>query len=107
MVDDENYFELGLNIRLGFNFSVSPKDVLSMKVGSGPYFVNVETEKQAKGFIFSDYYLITYKRSLNKSIKPVLIEFEFGYRHLSNAGLNQPNRSICNIIFGLGIYKTF
>lgn len=106
VVDDRNYFEFGLNIRLGFNFSVSPKDALTLKVGAGPHYINVETEKQAKGFIFSDYYLINYKRGIGQAIKPFLLEFELGYRHLSNAGLDHPNRSICNIIFGLGIYKT-
>lgn len=107
VIEDKNYYEFGFNIRLGFNFSISPKDVISTKIGSGPHYISVETEKQAKGFTFSDYYLITIKRSLNKAVKPILIEFEFGYRHLSNAGLKVPNRSISNFIFGLGIYKTF
>lgn len=106
VVEDKKYYEFGLNVRLGFNFSISSKDVISTKLGSGPHYVNVETTKQAKGFIFSDYYLITYKRSLSKNIKPVLIEIEFGYRHMSNAGLKMPNRSISNFIFGLGIYKS-
>lgn len=107
VIDDKNYYELGFNVRLGFNFSLSPKDIISTKIGSGPHYITVVTEKQSNGFIFSDYYLITYKRSLNKAVKPILVELEFGYRHLSNAGIKSPNRSISNFIFGLGFYKVF
>lgn len=107
VVEDKTYFEIGLNVRLGFNFLISKNNVISTKIGSGPHYVNVVTTKQASGFIFSDYFLITYKRRISKKIKPVLLEFEFGYRHISNAGLKEPNRSISNFILGLGIYKCF
>lgn len=107
VVEDKKYYEFGLNVRLGFNFLISKNDLISTKIGCGPHSITVETEKQANGFIFSDYYLITYKRSLGKSFKPILVEFEFGYRHMSNAGLQSPNRSISNFIFGVGFYKCF
>jgi hypothetical protein len=100
-------YEMGINVRLGFNFSFSPNDVLSLKLASGPHYITVETEKQANGFIFSDYYLVTYDRRFFISHSPFAIKFEFGYRHISNAGLQEPNRSISNFIFGLGLSKVF
>ena len=106
-VKSDRYFEVGINVRLGFNFSLSPNDVISFKLASGPHYVTVETEKQAKGFIFSDYYLVAYRRGFNISKKNYALDFEFGYRHISNAGLQEPNRSISNFIFGFGFMRSF
>ena len=107
-VDDERSdFEYGLNVRLGLDFSLSANDVLSLKIGSGPHYITVETEKQANGFIFADYYLIAYDRLINIGSLPFVLEFEFGYRHISNGWISEPNRSISNFIFGMGFSKAF
>lgn len=105
--DDNSNYEFGLGVRLGFNFSLSPNDLLSMKLGSGPHYITVNTEKQASGFIFSDYYLVCYDRLFYIGKEPFALELEFGYRHISNAGLTEPNRSISNFIFGLGTSWVF
>ena len=106
-VKDCRFIEFGLNIRLGLNFEVSEKNIICVKIASGPHYMNCETEKQANGFIFSDYYLVTYKRGLKISKADFTFDFEFGYRHISNAGFKEPNRSISNFIFGLGFYRSF
>ncbi len=107
-LDDVNSdFEVGINFRLTANLSLSPNDVLRFKLGSGPHYISVETELQAQGFIFSDYFLLAYDRRIYINTNPFMLEFEFGYRHISNAGLNEPNRSIANFIFGLGLSKIF
>jgi hypothetical protein len=105
--DDPSNYEFGLNVRLGFNLQATPNDLFSFKIASGPHYITVETEKQASGFIFSDYYLITYDRRLYLGNQAFALELEFGYRHMSNAGIQEPNRSICNFIFGLGFSKLF
>jgi hypothetical protein len=105
--DDRSDYEFGLNVRLGVNYSLSDNDVLSFKLASGPHYITVDTEKQAKGFIFSDYYLLCYKKQLNNGRYPFILEFEFGYRHISNGWLKEPNRSISNFIFGLGFSQEF
>ena len=102
---DEDNYEFGINVRLGANLSLSPNDVLSLKIATGPHYITVETEKQANGFIFSDYLLIVYDRRFFINKSPFAIEFEFGFRHISNAGLQEPNRSISNFIFGVGLSK--
>lgn len=98
-----DYFEVGVNLRLSANFSLSPDDVLRLMLASGPQYISVQTEKQAKGFSFSDYYLLAYDRRISVKRMHYGLRFEFGYRHVSNAGLKEPNRSISNFIFGLGI----
>ncbi len=107
VVEDRPYYEFGLNIRLCLNFSLSPNDLISAKTGCGPHYITAETEKQANGFIFSDYLLAAYTRSLMISGELFAVEFEFGYRHISNAGIKDPNGGISNFIFGLGMYKYF
>ncbi len=105
--DDPSNYEFGLNIRLGFNLAVSPNDLFSFKLASGPHRISAETEKQATGFLLSDYYLITYDRRLFIGKQAFALELEFGYRHMSNAGFKEPNRSISNFIFGLGFSALF
>ncbi len=104
---DRSYYEFGLNVRLGLNYSISDNDLLSFKLASGPHYITVDTEKQAKGFIFSDYYLFCYRKLLNNGQHPFVLEFEFGYRHISNGWIKEPNRSISNFIFGLGFSREF
>jgi hypothetical protein len=105
--DDNSNYEFGLNVRLGFNLAPSPNDLVSFKLGSGPHYITVETEKQANGFLFSDYFLLAYDRRLYFGKQAFALELEFGYRHISNAGFQQPNRSISNFIFGLGFSVVF
>ncbi len=99
----EGNYEVGVNIRLAGNFSLSPNDVISAKLATGPHYFTVETEKQAEGFLFSDYYLLTYNRRFFIRDIPFSMLLETGYRHMSNAGLQMPNRSVSNFIFGLGV----
>jgi hypothetical protein len=47
------------------------------------------------------------RRGFKISNEEFIFDFEFGYRHISNAGIKEPNRSISNFIFGLGLYKSF
>ena len=106
-VKECRFIEFGLNVRLSLNFQLSTNDILSAKIASGPHYMSCETEKQAKGFIFSDYYLLTYRRGFTISEVSFAFDFEFGYRHMSNAGIQEPNRSISNFIIGIGLIKTF
>jgi hypothetical protein len=103
----KRYYEFGLNLRLGFNLAISDKDVIRLIAASGPQYINVETEKQAKGFVFSDNYLLNYERLIYLAKQPFSISFEAGFRHISNAGIKEPNRSINNFIFGIGINYVF
>jgi len=107
VVEDRQYYEFGLNVRLSVNFSLSAHDLLSAKIGSGPHYFTAETRRQTKGFIFSDYFLATYTRGFLISGKMFAVEFEFGYRHISNANIYNPNGGISNFVVGFGFYKSF
>lgn len=69
-------------------------------VSAGPHFVSKSPEYQASGFIFSDNIAIGLNQKLSHKM---YFDLRFGYRHLSNAGLNRPNRGINNWIIGLGM----
>ena len=102
-----NSYEFGLNVRLSANYSISSNDLLSFKIGSGPHYFAHETRRQTKGFIFSDNFLVTYTRGFMISGKMFAVEFELGYRHISNANIYNPNGGISNFVVGFGFYKTF
>jgi hypothetical protein len=105
--EDRSNYEFGLNLRLGFNYSLPDNNLLSFKLGTGPHYITVKTEKQASGFIFSDYYLLCYNKLITNGKKAFVLEFELGYRHISNGWIKEPNRSISNFIFGLGFSTAF
>lgn len=96
-------FEFGLN--LGFSFDVIRTRKLSMNaaIGAGPHYITVNTGLQAPGFIFSDNFEIGASYHLFDINAVVLLKMRF--RHISNAGLNEPNGGIDNlfIVGGLGI----
>ncbi len=94
-------FEFGINAGLSYNFLQTQKVSLHAAIGSGPHFITVRTGKQAKGFIFSDNLEIGALYRL-KSIDAALV-FKLRYRHISNAGLNEPNGGIDNLFFITGI----
>lgn len=100
--------EFGLNIFLDLGIELAPNSILSINVGTGPYYINVTTEKQANGFIFSDYFLLAYKHRIGGHTKQLWeISFYSGIRHVSNGFLKKPNNGIDNIIIGFGFGKLF
>lgn len=100
--------EFGLNMFLDLGIELSPNSILSINVGTGPYYINVTTEKQANGFIFSDYLLLAFKHRIGRNIKNMWeINFYGGIRHLSNGFLKKPNNGIDNIITGIGFGNLF
>jgi len=101
-------YEMGVDAFLELSIAISKKSIISVNIGSGPYFISVETEKQANGYIFSNYLLLAYKRrlALNRE-KTWEINFYGGVRHISNARLKDPNFGIDSVIFGIGFGRLF
>lgn len=99
-------WEAGLNVRLCFNFSISHRDVITFKAASGPHFITVEANRQADGFVFSDYFILAYKKGFPASKdNNMYFEAYIGFRHVSSAGINMPTDGINNGIIGVGIGK--
>ena len=97
----KNTFEFGLNLSLLYFFPFSDKNGLSVSIGSGPHYLSLKTEKQAKGFIFSDNFEIGYYQKIGErfgfSLKP-------RFRHISNAGFQSPNEGIDNFFVMVGLF---
>lgn len=95
-------YEAGLNVRIKLNFAITSKDVMSLQIGSGPHYTNIKTTKQASGYIFSDNFLWSYRRWIGAWC---LIDVQAGFRHISNAGIQEPNGGIDNVILSIGFQK--
>ena len=84
-------YEFGVGVGLKYAYPVS--DVFSVYIlGSvGPHYITLNTEDQAQGFIFAD----TIGGGMSVTISPgSALNFEYRFRHLSNAGLELPNHGI-------------
>ena len=102
---DQINLEVGMLVYLSANFSVTQWDMISFITGAGPHFISVETERQANGFVFSDNLFLSYRRKMILNRSPWELSIYGGFRHLSNAGIKQPNDGIDNIMVGLGFVK--
>jgi len=98
----ETTYEFGINVRANLNFAINNHDVLRGIIGSGPQYFNCHTCRQAYGFLFSDYLLIGYRRYFILNDRYCNFDFEIGYRHISNAGICEPNGGFDNLILGIG-----
>lgn len=93
-------FEYGINLGVLFRMNCCG-DLLSYYtiISAGPHYISGSIKRQAAGFIFSDNLSI----GLNiKLIEDIYLDVRAGYRHLSNANLNQPNIGIDSIILSSG-----
>ncbi len=93
--------EFGLNPGLQYFFPFSSKSGVAASVGIGPHYLSLATELQAKGFIFSDNFEIGYYQQLGERLG---FSIKSRFRHLSNAGLKEPNIGIDNFFLMLGIF---
>lgn len=98
-------YEFGVNMGLSYLFVNSSRLKLNAAIGSGPHFITINTGKQARGFIFSDNFEIGASYNLYK-INTVLV-LKTRYRHISNAGLQEPNGGIDNLFLIAGVGTKF
>jgi len=104
---DQFNFEVGMFVSFNLGYALTDWDMISLMAGAGPHYISVVTEKQASGFIFSDNFLLAYRRKMMIDSSPFEVSLYGGFRHLSNASLKQPNGGIDNIMTGVGFYKLF
>ncbi len=70
--------------------------------GVGPHYVSGLPDRQAAGFIFSDNLMLGCGVRLPADY---ILDFYGGFRHLSNAGIRQPNGGINSLMLFIGIRK--
>ncbi len=87
-------YEFGINMGISYFFIQTQKLSLNAALGSGPHYITVDTGRQSSGFIFSDNFELGAAYDLKSVNTSILLKFR--YRHISNAGLKEPNGGIDN-----------
>ncbi len=104
--EDENTFlqqghELGVNVGISIRKSPANKPYsYYLALSSGPHYTSDTPGRQTPGFIFSDNLFVglDYEVFTNANVS-----FQFGFRHISNAGISNPNGGINNVIGKIGV----
>ena len=98
-------YEFGTNFGFMFNQPINKELSLVAAIGSGPHFISVITSLQASGFIFSDNFELGFLYEVPEWGSFVTAKARF--RHISNAGIENPNGGIDNGFVVIGIGKLF
>jgi|SRR5690554_4220802 len=101
---DKFLFEAGVNLGIAYEYYIPNAAILFFGIGVGPHYINISTDKQANGFIFSDNVFAGVHHILSPKL---MMTYQVKLRHISNAGLQSPNRGIDNLFAGLGISYFF
>lgn len=99
-----NDLEFGCNFGFRYELELNDKNRLYWAIGTGPHFVSVETSMQANGYIFSDNFMMGWYRQIGDNLYSNL---HYRFRHISNAGLQKPNKGIDNHFIGFGLSRRF
>jgi hypothetical protein len=98
----ENGLEFGVNIGLLARKNLfKNRSAIYGLISAGPHFITKSTERQARGFIFSDNFAMGFLQNISQKI---YLDLRLGYRHLSNAGLQNPNGGIDKWVASFGVY---
>ena len=90
--------EFALNVGLQAKFGIV-KSMSAYILGSiGPTFSNTETDRLNSGMSFSDIIALGFNYDTSFS----LMDFRLSFRHVSNAGLNNPNKGYNSLNFEVG-----
>ena len=97
---DKFLFETGVNLGVAYEFYIPNVAILFFGGSIGPHYINLNTDLQANGFIFSDNVFAGVHQILSPDF---MMTYQVKYRHISNAGLQNPNGGIDNFFAGIGI----
>lgn len=93
--------EFGLNAGLTYGWDLG-RSHLYGGISAGPHYTGVRTSLQARGFIFSDNFFVGLRSPLSKNIQ---FDLQARFRHLSNAGIQSPNKGIDNFLVVMGVSR--
>ena len=94
-------YEFGINAGLLIQQPLSIKNGFTLSLGAGPHFISLETEMQANGFIFSDNFELGFYQQFWENTG---LSVKSRFRHISNAGLQDPNLGIDNLFVLIGFF---
>lgn len=101
----KNAIEFGVNVGLLYHLMIADDIILFAGIGSGPHFISINTKLQSSGFIFSDNLILGYRRCFKSWNKPLELNVQLRFRHISNAGIKEPNTGIDNFFILIGLSK--
>jgi hypothetical protein len=100
----QNGVEFGVGVGLKYAYPIGDSYSVYILGSVGPHVMSLETQDQADGFIFND----TIGLGMNYMISPgTAIDVQCRLRHLSNAGIKEPNYGIENLIGLVGLTLFF
>lgn len=85
-------WEAGANLVFEYRWPIGAHSFVHAAIGSGPHYIRVHTSQQARGFIFSDNFTTGWSHQLGS--KNAWLDLKCRFRHISNAGLQEPNLGI-------------
>ena len=85
-------WEAGANLVFEYRWPLGSQAMVYAAIGSGPPFISVHTTQQARGFIFSDNFTAGFSHRIGKG--NTWLDLKCRFRHISNAGLKEPNLGI-------------
>ena len=100
----ENSIEFGINVGFLYHKLIGDQATIFAGIGSGPHFISAQTRLQARGFIFSDNFIFGYRQLISIQ-NPMELNFQIRFRHISNAGIKQPNYGIDNFFILVGLSR--
>lgn len=100
-VGNQQAREIGILPGLGIQLKVTNTTLLFGEGGAGIKFITAETQRQKRGFLFTDNFIGGVRQRLGKA--PIEIQAHIRARHLSNASLRPPNKGINNFFWGFGL----
>jgi hypothetical protein len=95
-------YEFGLNLGIRNYVKINEGFYFYQMLGSGPHYISAKVRRQASGFIFSDNLAIGTLFRLRKNL---FLNFQYVQRHISNAGLKDPNGGVNSYNFVIGLSR--
>jgi len=96
--------EAGINIGFLIRKKFRKDFSLYFLISSGPHYVSGVPHRQSSGFIFSD----NFNFGINiKASENIYLDIRPGFRHISNAGIQNPNGGVNNLILNVGVVSSF
>jgi len=99
-MNKQNGIEFGVGVGIKYAYPIGDLSSVYILGSVGPHVMTLESQDQINGFIFND----TIGLGMNHMISPgTAVDVQLRLRHLSNAGIKEPNYGIENFIGLIGI----
>lgn len=96
-------YEFGLNLGIRNYVKINDGFYFYQMLGSGPHYISAEVGRQANGFIFSDN--LALGAFLRVNSRGLFLNLQYVQRHISNAGLKDPNGGVNSYNFVVGLSR--